>query len=106
MGNLLSNAVKYTPPEGKISVETGRNGGDLWLRVSDTGPGIASEDLPHLFDPFFRGQQQSRFPRGLGLGLTIAEEIAEAHDGYIHVESDLGRGSQFTLHLPLKVRLN
>ncbi|MFZ0543954.1 MAG: HAMP domain-containing sensor histidine kinase [Candidatus Promineifilaceae bacterium] len=106
VGNLLSNAIKYTPPDGKVSVESGRNGGDLWLRVSDTGPGISEEDLPHLFSPFFRGQQQSRFPRGLGLGLTIAEEIAEAHNGYVQVESDLGRGSQFTIHLPLKVNLN
>jgi signal transduction histidine kinase len=101
VGNLLSNAVKYTPADGKISVETGRSGGELWLRVGDTGFGISAEDLPHLFTAFFRGQQQSRFPRGLGLGLTIAQEIAAAHNGRIQVDSAPGHGSQFTLYLPL-----
>ncbi|MCA9964082.1 MAG: ATP-binding protein, partial [Anaerolineales bacterium] len=86
---------------GKVSVETGRSGGELWLRVADTGPGIPADELPNLFTPFFRGQQASRFPRGLGLGLTIAQEVAVAHNGRIQVDSDLGRGSQFTLYLPI-----
>ena len=101
VGNLLSNAVKYTPAGGKVSVETGRSGGELWLRVADTGPGIPADELPNLFTPFFRGQQASRFPRGLGLGLTIAQEVAVAHNGRIQADSDLGRGSQFTLYLPI-----
>jgi len=101
VGNLLSNALKYTPVNGKISIETGRTGGDLWLRIGDTGPGIAAEDLAHLFTPFYRGQQKHRFPRGLGLGLTIASEVVVAHNGRIQVDSDLGRGSQFTIYLPL-----
>ncbi len=103
VGNLLSNALKYTPPDGKISIETGRSGGDLWLRIGDTGPGIAAEDLPHLFDPFYRGRQQSRFPKGLGLGLTIVHEVVVAHNGRIQVDSDPGRGSRFTIYLPLTI---
>ena len=101
VGNLLSNAVKYTLSGGKISVETGRSRGELWLRVGDTGPGISPEDLPFLFSPFYRGQQKNRFPKGLGLGLTIAQEMVAAHNGRIQVDSDLGRGSRFTIYLPL-----
>ncbi len=106
VGNLLSNAIKYTQPEGKVSVETGRSGGEVWLRIGDTGPGIAAEDMPQLFTPFFRGQQQSRFPKGLGLGLTISQEIVAAHNGRIQVDSALGRGSQFVIYLPLDTQVS
>ena len=103
VGNLLSNAVKYSRPGGRIDVPAGREAGTIWLRVSDTGPGIPAGELAHIFDPFYRGQQETRFPQGLGLGLTIARDLVEAHGGHLEVTSRPGQGSHFTIYLPLAV---
>jgi signal transduction histidine kinase len=101
IGNLLSNAIKYTPPRGTVSIAAGVEGGSLWVRVSDTGPGIAPEEQAHIFTPFYRGQPDRRFPQGMGLGLSIARDLILAHGGQLEVDSSSGLGSQFTVSLPL-----
>jgi two-component system, OmpR family, sensor histidine kinase BaeS len=100
IGNLLSNAIKYTPSEGEVVVTAGVAAGAVWIRVTDTGPGIDPETLPHIFEPFYRGPAARRFPQGMGLGLSIAHDIVSAHGGWIEVESPPGQGSEFTLWLP------
>jgi len=98
---LLDNAVKYTP-EGSVSLRSNSQDGQAIVEVQDTGVGICETDLPHIFDRFYRADQtRSREVRGSGLGLAIARWIAETHKGTIEVESDLGRGSMFRIHLPL-----
>jgi len=101
---LLDNAVKYTPKGGKVTVETEINKKWLILKVKDTGIGIAKEDLPHLFDRFYRADQSRTKEKvaGFGLGLSLAKKIMEIHRGRIEVASTLGKGSTFTLKLPLK----
>jgi two-component system sensor histidine kinase BaeS len=101
VGNLLSNAVKFTPAGGAVSVGAGVEGEWAWIRVSDTGPGIALEEQERIFTPFYRSQAGRRFPQGMGLGLTIARELVAAHDGRLEVDSRPGEGSRFTLWLPL-----
>jgi two-component system sensor histidine kinase BaeS len=102
LGNLLSNAVKFTPSGGVVSVGAGVQSDDLWLQVSDSGPGIAEEDRRHIFEPLYRKQASRRFAQGMGLGLSIAHDLVAAHGGHIEVESAPGLGSHFTVHLPLK----
>jgi len=101
VGNLLSNAIKYTPSGGTVSVSAGVEGEDVWIRVSDTGPGISPEDQALIFTAFYRSQVGRRFPQGMGLGLSIARELAAAHGGRLEVASELGHGSRFTLWLPI-----
>lgn len=98
--NLLSNALKYTN-QGGVSLTVRSEGGEALFEVRDTGPGIAPEDLPNIFDRYYQGKL-SRGPESAGLGLSIAQAIARAHDGAIEVESRLGEGSRFTLRLPLE----
>ncbi|HMN29936.1 MAG TPA: ATP-binding protein, partial [Caldilineaceae bacterium] len=97
--NLLDNAIKYTA-QGSISLTAQRQDED-WLAVivSDTGVGIAPEHLPHLFDRFYR-VDEARSTEGIGLGLAIALDIARAHGGDITVESTVGQGTTFCVHLP------
>jgi heavy metal sensor kinase len=103
--NLLDNAIRYTPPGGWITVCSTRCGSEAAISISDTGPGIAPEHLPHLFDRFFRiDRARGRAQGGNGLGLAIAQSIAQAHGGRIHVTSAVGRGSTFTLFLPAHER--
>ena len=100
--NLLTNAVKYTPAGGTVSVAVEGGVSDLWLKVSDTGIGIAPEDLGRLFMKFFRTKEaEDRAIQGIGLGLAITRSIVEAHGGTILVESEPGRGSTFVVRLPL-----
>ncbi|UCC89510.1 MAG: HAMP domain-containing histidine kinase [Anaerolineales bacterium] len=96
--NLIDNALKYTPPGGQITISLYRD--QDWVRVSveDTGVGIPSDVLPHIFDRFYRAQRKGR--KGVGLGLSIARWIAEAHNGRLTVESQVGQGTTFTLWLP------
>jgi signal transduction histidine kinase len=101
LGNLLSNAIKYTPSGGQVSVGAGAEGGMAWVRVSDTGPGIAPEEQERIFDPFYRSQPGRRFPQGMGLGLSIARDVVVAHGGRLELESAPGLGSHFTVFLPL-----
>ncbi len=101
LGNLLSNAVRYTPTGGTVSVDAGRDEDEIWIRVSDSGVGIAPEEQEHVFEPFYRAQAGRRFPQGMGLGLTIAYDIVQAHGGRLEMESTPGQGSRFTIWLPL-----
>lgn len=100
--NLISNAVRFTPDDGKVEVSLSRGGGQIRFAVSDTGHGIASSDLPRIFERFYRTDQaRSRVTGGTGLGLAIARGVAEAHGGVITVESELGVGSTFTATFPV-----
>jgi signal transduction histidine kinase len=102
IGNLLSNAIKYTSEEGKVRVTAGASEHDTWIEVDDTGPGIVLSEQEQVFEPFFRSRQERRFPQGLGLGLTIARDLVEAHGGTLELDSRPGEGSRFTIHLPNK----
>jgi signal transduction histidine kinase len=101
LGNLLSNAVKYTPARGSVSVAAGVDRNTVWIRVSDTGPGIAPEEQERVFTPFYRSQTDQRFPQGMGLGLSIARSLVAAHGGWLELQSAPGTGSHFTIRLPL-----
>jgi len=98
--NLLENALKYTPAKGKVTLSLYRNGKDAQVKISDTGPGIPPDVLPHIFQRFYRGNNRSMLG-GTGLGLAIAERIARSHGGAIEVESKVGQGSTFTVRLPV-----
>jgi heavy metal sensor kinase len=99
---LLDNAVKYTPTGGAVKVDLVKEGGFAVVSVTDTGIGIAKEDITHVFDRFWRADKvRSRGQGGAGLGLSIATWIAEAHQGSLAVESAPGRGSVFRLRVPL-----
>jgi two-component system sensor histidine kinase BaeS len=99
--NLLDNALAHTPPEGTVTLRLRPENGQMVVEVEDTGPGIAPEHLPHLFERFYRGDPaHDRESGGAGLGLAIVKEIAEAHGGTMHATSTLGKGSIFTLTLP------
>jgi signal transduction histidine kinase len=99
--NLLENAIKYTPQDGSIAVQIRREEEFGNVSVIDTGPGIPTDALPQLFDPFFRVQRQSDEGKGLGLGLSIVKELVELHRGAISVCSEEGKGSTFYVTLPL-----
>jgi PAS domain S-box-containing protein len=96
--NLIGNAINYTPA-GEIHVRTAASDHEVLIEVRDTGLGIAPDDLPHLFERFYRGSR-TRQIRGTGLGLAIAMEIVELHDGRIEVESEAGVGTTFRVYLP------
>lgn len=104
VGNLLSNAIKYTPAKGSVSVAVGVEGDEVWIRVSDTGPGIPPEEKTRIFSPFYRSHPGRRFPQGMGLGLSIADSLVAAHGGRLELESTPGLGSHFTVWLPLQPR--
>ncbi|RME72100.1 MAG: sensor histidine kinase, partial [Chloroflexi bacterium] len=105
LGNLLSNAIKYTEAGGSVTVTAEADDGEVRIRVQDTGVGIAPEMREKIFEPFFRTHPGKRFPQGLGLGLTIANDLVTAHGGRLEVESEPGQGSRFTIHLPLEPNL-
>jgi heavy metal sensor kinase len=99
---LIDNAVKYTPRGGLVTVELNTSTGFAIVSVSDTGIGIAREEVPHIFDRFWRADKtRSREEGGAGLGLSIAKWIVETHRGSIDVESEPGKGSTFRVRVPL-----
>jgi signal transduction histidine kinase len=102
LSNLVSNAIRHTPENGRISLNGHRHeNGWIALKVSDTGPGIAAKDLPHVFERFYRADEsRTESDGGSGLGLAIAKAIVEAHGGKIEIESKLGEGTVFTVLLP------
>jgi signal transduction histidine kinase len=95
--NLMTNAINYTSEGGTIIIKLDRSGDRAVFQISDTGIGIAPEMLEHVFDPFFRANEGSA--TGTGLGLTIAKEIVDLHSGDLRVDSEVGRGSTFTVKL-------
>ena len=102
---LVDNAVKYTPERGRIFVRIQEEKGGVVLSVSDTGIGIAPEHQERIFDRFYRvDKARSRRMGGNGLGLAIAREIAEAHGGTIAVESEMGKGTTFRVHLKTRTK--
>jgi signal transduction histidine kinase len=100
--NLLENAVAHTHKEGTINVAAITQGNWVVISVSDTGEGIPAEDLPHIFERFYRvDKSRARATGGSGLGLTIAKRLVEAHGGTITAQSELGKGSRFSFTLPI-----
>jgi signal transduction histidine kinase len=99
LGNLVQNALRHTPSGGHVELRAAPEADALRFQVSDTGPGIAAEHLPRLFERFSR--VPGGIPGGAGLGLFICKEIVEAHGGKVGVESEVGHGSIFWFTLPL-----
>jgi two-component system sensor histidine kinase KdpD len=106
IGNLVANAIVHTPRDSRIIVDSSFNLDEISLLVTDDGPGIAPDALPHIFDKFAKGPQRvstrADGSQGIGLGLAIAKGIADAHGGSIEVESPAsgGRGTRFTMRFP------
>jgi two-component system phosphate regulon sensor histidine kinase PhoR len=101
--NLMSNAIKFTPNRGKVEVELKKSGKDLRIKVVDTGIGIERADIDHIFDRFYRIKtERTKNIGGSGLGLFILKGIVDAHNGTVHVESKVGKGSMFIISLPVE----
>jgi PAS domain S-box-containing protein len=98
--NLIGNAIKFSSPGGEVVVGAESGDDDVIFWVSDTGRGIARENLPHLFDPFWQADEGDR--RGAGLGLPIVKGIVEAHDGRVWVDSEVGRGTTVSFSIPIR----
>jgi two-component system phosphate regulon sensor histidine kinase PhoR len=100
--NLVENAINYTPPNGTITVSAGRANEDVFVEVQDTGMGIAAEDLPRIFERFYRTPAaRTAENKGTGLGLAIVKKIIDMHNGTIEVTSELGHGTIFRIRLPV-----
>ena len=97
--NLLTNALKFTPPGGRVTIDTAAAGSEAVLHVTDTGVGIPAAELPRIFDRFWRGRQAAQ-TSGSGIGLAIAAELARAHGGSLSAQSEPGTGTRMTLTLP------
>jgi len=99
--NLIDNAISFTPEGGEVTISVERTGNDVSVSITDTGTGIPPEDLPYIFERFYRvDKSRSRASGGSGLGLTITKRLIEAHGGRLTVESTPGKGSRFTFTLP------
>jgi two-component system, OmpR family, sensor histidine kinase BaeS len=101
--NLLTNALKFTPTGGHVTIEAGPVEADAVLTVTDTGAGIPADELPRIFDRFWRGRQAAHFS-GSGIGLAVAAELAQAHAGQLTARSEPGQGTAMTLTLPRLMR--
>ncbi|MCE1252543.1 MAG: HAMP domain-containing histidine kinase [Anaerolineae bacterium] len=101
LGNLVGNAIHYTPRGGQVCVRSRREDGFVVIAVEDNGPGISLEEQEQIFQPFFRGKSARRFSDGMGLGLPIARDLVEAHGGRLTLESTPGKGSCFSIFLPV-----
>jgi signal transduction histidine kinase len=105
--NLVANAIQHTPPGERVQVAARSHGAEAEVTVTDTGPGIPAEHLPHLFERFYRvDRTRSRTFGGAGLGLAIVKMLTENHGGRIEVQSLMGQGTTFTVHLPLFPAVN
>jgi signal transduction histidine kinase len=103
--NLIDNAIRHTPQDGQILISAHEDKGYIKISVSDTGEGIPPEDLPHIFERFYRvDKSRARATGGTGLGLTIAKRLVEAHGGTIEVHSEPGKGSHFAFTLPASIK--
>ena len=99
LSNLLSNALKFTPKGGKVNVGLKKTDNRVQLTVSDTGGGISAEDLPHIFEPFYQGDNSKM---GTGVGLSLVHQLVEAMDGTVAVESTTEQGTTFVVNMPIK----
>ena len=100
--NIIDNAIKYTPRGGEVHCTLSRSGRRAVIRVADTGVGIPEQDLPHIFDRFYRvDKARSRETGGTGLGLSIVKQFVLLHGGTIDAKSAPGKGSTFIIELPL-----
>jgi signal transduction histidine kinase len=99
--NVLTNALKYSPPDAPVTIAVRQHGSSIVTRIEDRGTGIDPEEIPHLFERYYRGRASHGQRDGLGLGLYIAKGLVEAHGGQIWVESEIGRGSTFSISLPI-----
>jgi signal transduction histidine kinase len=107
LNNLLVNAVTHTPAQGQIRVTPSQQNGHVQVSIKDTGPGIPSEELSHIFERFYRvDKSRSRSTGGVGLGLTISKHLVEAHGGAIEAFSQAGNGSEFVVSFPRHVADN
>jgi signal transduction histidine kinase len=104
LGNLLANALRYTPAGGTIILSARASGDRLQIQVADSGIGIPAEDLPYIFDRFWRGDPSRPHGGSTGLGLAIAQQLIRAQDGRISVASQVGQGTTFTIELPAGVK--
>lgn len=104
--NIGGNAVKYSRIGRSVMIEAKQQEENILISIEDNGVGIADEDLPNLFEDFYVGKSKTEGERRSGVGLAITRRIIEAHDGFISVESDLGKGSTFTIHLPIMKQEN
>jgi len=101
LGNLMSNALRYTPPGGQITLSARQSDNQVQISITDTGVGIAAEDLPYVFERSFRGDKARTHPAGeTGLGLSIAKSLVQVQGGTISVESEPGKGTTFTIRFP------
>ena len=100
LANLLSNAIKFSPAGGSITVELARDDENVIFRVTDKGIGISEADQQHLFDAFHRGENIGE-TQGAGLGLSIVKQFVDLHDGTIRVDSEVNKGTTFTVILPI-----
>jgi signal transduction histidine kinase len=102
LANLLSNAVKFTPTQGRVRVFAERKGEEMWIAVMDTGVGIPERDCERIFTRFYQVEPSlTRRYEGMGLGLAIAKSMVDLHDGRMWVESIVGKGSRFTVVVPV-----
>jgi len=109
--NLVGNAIQYTPSGGRVTLSLQQSNGQARLIVSDTGPGIPAQDLPHIFERFYRGERSRKRTSGspssgFGLGLSIAYWIVRNHGGSIEVDSHEGKGTTFCIWLPIRAAAN
>jgi len=102
LSNLISNAIRYTPPGGKINLSLRKNEESLLINVTDTGPGIQPEEAQQVFEPYKRGQAAQRLPEGMGLGLSIARDLVQAHGGTLVLDESVHPGTSITIQLPLE----
>jgi signal transduction histidine kinase len=100
LSNLISNALRHTSKDGTISLITESTEDKIQITVKDTGEGISAEDLPFIFDRFWRGDKSRTGRINSGLGLAIARQLIQAHSGEINVESEIGKGTNFIIELP------
>jgi two-component system OmpR family sensor kinase len=101
LANLLDNAVKFSPPGGRVTVHMGTDGSEAVVSVCDSGPGIRIDELPHLFERFYRGSSAHASSPGVGLGLALSQAIAQAHGGRIDASNLPAGGALFRVRLPL-----
>jgi two-component system phosphate regulon sensor histidine kinase PhoR len=100
LSNLISNAIKYTDPGGRVTVSMWEENGNVVGTVKDTGIGMPAEEIPRIFDEFYRAEEAKARAQGTGLGLSIVKRVLDLYGGRIHVESEPGRGSTFTFSFP------